>query len=150
MNDSFDQHSAQTPSPSTGSRQATHSVGNAVSRARRPVCAHAPRTGCSAPRKWPEMERGGDASASMGGRLAPGSVGLKHRIARDGVASVPTGMAQDPTAAPILFDRTLLRARQERARHLGPATFLLDRVTEDMEDRLAAVTRDFSDAAEIW
>jgi SAM-dependent methyltransferase len=43
-----------------------------------------------------------------------------------------------------------LRARQDRARRLGPATFLLDRVTEDMEERLAAVTRDFSDAAEIW
>ena len=77
-------------------------------------------------------------------------MGLKHRIARDGVAGVPTGMAQNPTAAPLLFDRALLRARQERARRLGSATFLLDRVTEDMEERLAAVMRDFSDAAEIW
>ena len=59
-------------------------------------------------------------------------------------------MAQNPNAAPILFDRALLRARQDRARRGGPATFLLDRVTEDMADRLAAVTRDFSDAAEIW
>ncbi|MBR1227064.1 MULTISPECIES: methyltransferase domain-containing protein [unclassified Bradyrhizobium] len=59
-------------------------------------------------------------------------------------------MAPNPTAAPILFDRALLRARQDRARRLGPATFLLDRVTEDMEERLAAVTRDFSDVAEIW
>ncbi|WP_192736550.1 methyltransferase domain-containing protein [Bradyrhizobium sp. OAE829] len=59
-------------------------------------------------------------------------------------------MAQNPTAAPILFDRALLRARQDRARRLGPATFLLDRVTEDLEERLQAVTRDFSDAAEIW
>ena len=56
----------------------------------------------------------------------------------------------NPTAAPILFDRALLRARQDRARRLGPATFLLDRVTEDLEERLQAVTRDFSDAAEIW
>jgi SAM-dependent methyltransferase len=59
-------------------------------------------------------------------------------------------MAPNPTAAPILFDRALLRARQDRARRLGPATFLFDRVAEDMEERLAAVTRDFSDAAEIW
>jgi len=59
-------------------------------------------------------------------------------------------MAQNPTAAPILFDRALLRARQDRARRGGPATFLLDRVTEDMADRLAAVTREFADAAEIW
>jgi SAM-dependent methyltransferase len=59
-------------------------------------------------------------------------------------------MASSPTTAPLLFDRALLRARQARARRLGPATFLLDRVTEDMTERLAAVTREFSDAAEIW
>jgi SAM-dependent methyltransferase len=59
-------------------------------------------------------------------------------------------MAATPTTAPTLFDRALLRARQDRARRLGPATFLLDRVTEDMAERLAAVTREFSDAAEIW
>lgn len=59
-------------------------------------------------------------------------------------------MAPNPTAAPILFDRALLRARQNRARRGGPVTFLFDRVAEDMEERLAAVTRDFSDAAEIW
>ena len=63
---------------------------------------------------------------------------------------VPTGMASDPTAAPQLFDRALLRARMERARRAGPVTFLLDRVVEDMADRLQAVTRSFSDAAEIW
>ena len=86
----------------------------------------------------------------MGEKLAPRVAGLKHRIARDGVASVPTGMAPNPTAAPLLFDRALLRARQDRARRIGPATFLFDRVAEDMEERLSAVKRDFSDAAEIW
>jgi SAM-dependent methyltransferase len=59
-------------------------------------------------------------------------------------------MALTPTSAPILFDRALLRARLDRARREGPATFLLDRVTEDMEERLQAVTRDFPDVAEIW
>ncbi len=59
-------------------------------------------------------------------------------------------MASNPTAAPILFDRALLRARMDRARRGGPATFLLDRVAEDMADRLLAVTRGFSDVAEIW
>ena len=39
MNDSFAQHAAQTPSPSTGSRQATHSVGSAMSSASRAACA---------------------------------------------------------------------------------------------------------------
>ena len=54
------------------------------------------------------------------------------------------------TAAPILFDRALLRMRQSRALRVGPATFLLDRVAEDMEERLHAVLRDFADAADIW
>ena len=54
------------------------------------------------------------------------------------------------TAAPILFDRVLLRMRQSRALRFGPATFLLDRVAEDMEERLQAVLRDFADAADIW
>ena len=55
----------------------------------------------------------------------------------------------DP-AAPILFDRALLLRRQARAQKLGPATFLLDRVTEDLDERLTAVKREFSDVADIW
>ena len=57
-------------------------------------------------------------------------------------------MVSNPTAAPILFDRALLRARMERARRGGPATFLLDRVREDMEERLQAVMRNFADVAD--
>ena len=63
---------------------------------------------------------------------------------------VPTGMASNPSTAPHLFDRALLRARMDRARRAGPVTFLLDRVVEDLEERLQAVTRDFSAVAEIW
>jgi hypothetical protein len=37
MNDSCDQHAAQTPSPDTGSRHETHSVGKAMSSAVRTV-----------------------------------------------------------------------------------------------------------------
>src|SRR6195256_3108981 len=59
-------------------------------------------------------------------------------------------MASDPNAAPILFDRALLRARQDRARRGEPVTFLFDRVAEDMEERLQAVMRDFSNVAEVW
>jgi SAM-dependent methyltransferase len=58
-------------------------------------------------------------------------------------------MASSPTAAPILFDRALLRARQDRARKLGPVTFLLDRIAGDMAERLNAVLRDFNSAAEV-
>jgi SAM-dependent methyltransferase len=58
-------------------------------------------------------------------------------------------MATNPNAAPILFDRALLRARQGRAEKMGAATFLLDRVAEDMAERLHAVLREFSSAADI-
>jgi SAM-dependent methyltransferase len=58
-------------------------------------------------------------------------------------------MADTPTTAPVLFDRTLLRARQDRALRLGPATFLLDRVAEDMAERLHAVLREFNSAVDI-
>jgi SAM-dependent methyltransferase len=60
-----------------------------------------------------------------------------------------TGMAPNPNTAPILFDRALLRARQKRAERQGAATFLLDRVAEDMAERLHAVLRAFADGADI-
>src|ERR1700739_4848640 len=59
-------------------------------------------------------------------------------------------MAPNPPATPILFDRALLARRQDRARKLEAATFLLDRVAEDLEERLGAVKRDFTEAADIW
>jgi SAM-dependent methyltransferase len=59
-------------------------------------------------------------------------------------------MAFEPTPAPLLFDRALLRVRQNRALKAGRATFLLDRVAEDMGERLDAVLREFSDVADIW
>jgi SAM-dependent methyltransferase len=59
-------------------------------------------------------------------------------------------MASNPNVAPTLFDRALLRVRQNRALRNDPATFLLNRVADDMEERLHAVLRDFSDVAEIW
>jgi len=42
-----------------------------------------------------------------------------------------------------LFDRALLAQRRRRARALGPVTFLLDRVAQDMAERLSAVRRTF-------
>jgi hypothetical protein len=77
MNESFAQHSAQTPSPWTGSRQETHSVGSAMSSASRAAYAHALRHAFNAPRRWVEMGRDGDASASMSARLAAGRAALK-------------------------------------------------------------------------
>jgi SAM-dependent methyltransferase len=63
---------------------------------------------------------------------------------------VTSGMAQDPQTPPALFDRALLRARQRRAQAQGAVSFLLDRVAEDMSDRLAAVMREFHTAADLW
>src|SRR5215212_3634596 len=54
-----------------------------------------------------------------------------------------------PTTAPILFDRALLRARQDRASREKLATFLLDRVADDAVERLHPVLRDFKSAADI-
>jgi SAM-dependent methyltransferase len=47
------------------------------------------------------------------------------------------------SSGPQIFDRSLLRARQTRARALGPATFLLDRVAGELGERLSAVLRRF-------
>ncbi|MGJ4949441.1 methyltransferase domain-containing protein [Bradyrhizobium sp. HKCCYLS20291] len=54
-----------------------------------------------------------------------------------------------PASAPVLFDRALLGLRQRRAAR-SPETFLLERVAEDLVDRLAAVNRSFADVADIW
>jgi SAM-dependent methyltransferase len=59
-------------------------------------------------------------------------------------------MAQNPLPTPLLFDRALLLRRQHRAAALGPVDFLLDRVVEDMNERLAAVMRNFEAVADIW
>jgi SAM-dependent methyltransferase len=52
-------------------------------------------------------------------------------------------------SAPRVFDRSLLRRRRRRARSLGPATFLIDRVAEDLADRLATVLRRFALALDL-
>jgi SAM-dependent methyltransferase len=59
------------------------------------------------------------------------------------------GMAENPTTAPVLFDRALLRARQVRALKQGPVTFLLDRVVEELTERLYAVLRTFAAGADV-
>ena len=52
-------------------------------------------------------------------------------------------------SARIVFDRQILRARRARARKLGAATFLLDRVAEDLAERLGAVLRHFEVAIDL-
>jgi SAM-dependent methyltransferase len=53
------------------------------------------------------------------------------------------------SSSPVIFDRQLLRARRQRAAALGPATFLLERVAEDVADRLATVLRRFERAVDL-
>jgi len=50
---------------------------------------------------------------------------------------------------PTIFDRTLLRARQQRARALGPETFLIDRVAAELGERLSVVLRTFERAVDL-
>lgn len=53
-------------------------------------------------------------------------------------------------STPILFDRSLLAVRLQRAALLGPASFLLDRVADEIDERLHAVLRDFTAVADLW
>ncbi len=48
-----------------------------------------------------------------------------------------------------IFDRALIRARRRRALGRGAATFLLDRIAEDLGDRLGAVLRSFDVAVDL-
>ena len=49
----------------------------------------------------------------------------------------------------LVFDRHLLRDRRRRAARLGPATFLIDRVAEDLVERLSVVLRRFDLALDV-
>ncbi|MCA1362925.1 methyltransferase domain-containing protein [Bradyrhizobium sp. IC3069] len=59
-------------------------------------------------------------------------------------------MVRTAQIPPALFDRALLQRRQQRAQAQGAVTFLLERVAEDMSDRLAAVMREFHAPADLW
>jgi SAM-dependent methyltransferase len=50
---------------------------------------------------------------------------------------------------PIIFDRARQRAYRARAAVLGPSTFLIERMAEDLRDRLAAVLRRFDCALDL-
>ena len=54
-----------------------------------------------------------------------------------------------PPSPALIFDRALLRARRHRAAKLGPSTFLLDRVAQELSERLATVLRRFDRAVDL-
>ena len=51
--------------------------------------------------------------------------------------------------SPIIFDRQLLRARRQRAERLGASDFLVERVAEDVAERLSVVLRQFDLAVDL-
>src|SRR5438874_12860225 len=53
------------------------------------------------------------------------------------------------SSRPLMFDRRLLRARCLRAAALGPSAFLMERVAQDLSDRLATVLRRFELAVDL-
>jgi len=50
---------------------------------------------------------------------------------------------------PLVFDRRRQRAYRRRSATLGPSTFLIERVAEDLSDRLATVLRRFECAVDL-
>ena len=95
---------------------------------------------------------------------------MLRRIVREGIRAVARGedpfgarwpegevvrtFTQDlvrriPVAATPEDDRRLLRARRARAAAIGPVTFLLDRVADDIAERLSAVLRPFDIAVDL-
>src|SRR6185437_11241904 len=52
-------------------------------------------------------------------------------------------------SAPHLFDRPLIARRLNRALAATPADFLLRRVVDDLEERLALIKREFADALDL-
>src|SRR5664279_1633586 len=122
MSDNFDQHDAHRPTPSpSGARQDGHSGGSATSRATRSAARNPPRNCVS--------REGAFASLAE-------------------TSSFMLQMYQMPQS-PTIFDRKLLRARQQRARALGAETFLIDRVAAELGERLAVVLRQFERAVDL-
>src|SRR3569623_2239142 len=73
-----------------------------------------------------------------------------HDIVRLNAGFVGRNTRPMTTASPPkVFDSAQLRQRQARAARSGAETFLLDRVIEDMDERLHAVVRDFRNAADL-
>jgi SAM-dependent methyltransferase len=68
------------------------------------------------------------------------------RLNAGGVGRNKRPMTSSP---PKVFDSVLLKKRQARAAKAGAETFLLDRVVEDLGERLHAVVRDFQNAVDL-
>jgi SAM-dependent methyltransferase len=153
MNESLDQQTGHRPAPSTGSRQVGQSCGSATSStspklARKALLSRAKRLA-------------GTVSPCMADTLTPQVANL-NGVAGNCGALVP--LRGDPTSSlrprrgnekemvsahPLVFDRRRQRTHRMRAAALGPSTFLIERVAEDLSDRLATVLRRFECALDL-
>src|SRR5262245_28590841 len=134
MNESFDQQAAHTPASPTGSRQEAQSCGSAMS-----------TTSPKVARNVPAMR------ASRVGRVgavpSPVSIGLTLSRLWCVLNAVMTQWCM--AESPIIFDQPLLRVRRRRAERLGASEFLVERVAEDIAERLSVVLRQFDLAVDL-
>src|SRR6516162_662327 len=139
MNESFDQHAAQRPLPSTGSRHAGQSRGSAIPATRSSADRIAP---VSLAKRFPGT-CAASSSPCMAARLRSLAGGLNAGW------FWPDGLVRVISMSALAFDRRLLRVRRPRAPGLAPPTFLTDRVAQDLSDRLATVLRRIDRVADI-
>src|SRR5262249_7466777 len=150
MKESLDQQAGHRPAPWTGSRQVAQSCGSATSTtspklARKALFSRAKRLA-------------GTVSPCMDPTLTPQVANL-NGVAGDGPAAgaLPTSSVRSRrgnekamvSAHPLVLDRRRQRTHRMRAAALGPTTFLIERVAEDLSDRLATVLRRFECALDL-
>src|SRR5262252_805879 len=149
MNESLDQQTGHRPAPSTGVRQVGQSCGSATSTtspklARKALPSRAKRLAgtvspCMDLTLTPQVANLNRAAGDGGAAGA-----LRRRLCAPGVV-----MKAMVSPRPLVFDRRRQRAYRRRAATLGPSTFLIERVAEDLSDRLATVLRRFECAVDL-
>src|SRR5262249_41266548 len=137
------------PAPSTGVRQVGQSCGSATSTTspklgRKALHSRAKRLAgtvspCMDLTLTPQVANLNRAAGDVGAAGA-----LRRRLCAPGVV-----MKAMVSPRPLVFDRRRQRAYRRRAATLGPSTFLIERVAEDLSDRLATVLRRFECAVDL-
>src|SRR6516162_4177531 len=134
MKESLDQQAGHRPAPWTGSRQVGQSCGSATSTtspklARKALLSRAKRlAGTVSPLHGPYANAASCEPQRCGGRW-PAAGALRRRLCAPSVV-----MKAMVSPLPLVFDRRRQRASRRRAATLGPSTFLIERVAEDLSD----------------
>src|SRR6266852_4973177 len=149
MKESLDQQAGHRPAPWTGSRQVGQSCGSATSTTSPKLARKAPLSRAK--------RLAGTVSPCMDLTLTPQVANL-NGVAGDGPAAgalrrrlCTPGVVMKAMVSPLplVFDRRRQRAYRRRAATLGPSIFLIERVAEDLSDRLATVLRRFECALDL-